>query len=611
MEKSEQPDFYFLPFEDRRPPEPVPYSMWRELLWQFLATLALGIGAWYIAWRWGWSLNYNALWFSIPLVMAETAAYIGLALFTINLWKTWDYPKQEPPAYYADCVREAGAAQRPIKIDVFFPSFDEDPELVRLSLRDAKRIRYPHPIDMKIHVLDDGKRESMKQLAEEEAVGYITRDNNIGFKAGNMRNAMEQTSGDFILICDADTRPFPSILEHTLGYFRDPDVAWVQTPQWFFDLPEGRRLPEYLSRYLGGLGRGLGKLIERCYGPVTIGEDPFVNSPTMFYDVIQRRRNWANASFCCGAGSIHRRDAVMEAALKGWANQIHRQMEKDLGKISAHTKEQAIDEKLSHLMLQQVAQETEFTPYKFHVSEDIYTSMMLHGDPEREWKSVMHPEIESKMLSPQDLLTWTIQRFKYAGGTLDICLRDNPLFRGGMSLPQKVLYGSTFWSYFGGLWNLIFLVSPMVYLFTGVAPVSAYSMDFFKHILPFMLATELAFMVGTWGVAGFKGKASYLSFFPVNLRAIWTVLKGEKIKFPTTPKDRQTGNFFNIVIPQVSVIVLTVISLTWAWANYYFMGNQGNYSMAGLVTNLFWGLNNIIAMSGLVFAAFWKPESEQ
>ena len=52
------------------------------------------------------------------------------------------------------------------------------------------------------------------------------------------------------------------------------------------------------------------------------------------------------------------------------------------------------------------------TPYKFHVSEDIYTSIVLHSDREREWKSYQHPYVESKMLSPQDLLTWTIQRYK-------------------------------------------------------------------------------------------------------------------------------------------------------------------------------------------------------
>ena len=52
-----------------------------------------------------------------------------------------------------------------------------------------------------------------------------------------------------------------------------------------------------------------------------------------------------------------------------------------------------------------MALETELTPYKFHVSEDIYTSMVLHEDRPRTWKSVYHPLVETRMLSPQDLLT--------------------------------------------------------------------------------------------------------------------------------------------------------------------------------------------------------------
>jgi cellulose synthase (UDP-forming) len=88
--------FYFDRFEQRTPPEPLPYSAARELLYQFLATVTLVIGAWYIWWRWAHSLNYDALWFSIPLALAETCAYIGLVLFTANLWKTKDYPQQPP-----------------------------------------------------------------------------------------------------------------------------------------------------------------------------------------------------------------------------------------------------------------------------------------------------------------------------------------------------------------------------------------------------------------------------------------------------------------------------------------------------------------------------------
>ena len=210
-------DFYFNRFEDRRPPEPLPHSRLIELIWQALALMMLLLGARYLLWRWTDSLNWDALWFAIPLVIAETCAYFGLILFTLNLWKVKDYPLRAPPARTSECVGSAGSEDdRPISVDIFIATYNEDEELVRLSIRDAKAVRYPHPIDVKVHILDDGRRDTMRQVADEEGVNYISRDNNVGFKAGNLRNAMEQTSGDFIVICDADTRPFPTMLERTL-----------------------------------------------------------------------------------------------------------------------------------------------------------------------------------------------------------------------------------------------------------------------------------------------------------------------------------------------------------------------------------------------------------
>ena len=596
--------FYFDKFEDRIPPEPVPYSAGRELLWQFLATINLCLGAWYIHWRWTESLNFDAMWFAIPLVIAETCAYIGLILFTANLWKVKDTPMKKAPRKLSEILDNYTGDDRDISVDVFFPTYDEDPELVRLSIADAKRVRYPHPIDIKIHVCDDGKREDMRLVAEQEGVNYITRESNIGFKAGNMRNAMEQTTGDIIVICDADTRPFPTMLENTLGYFRDPKVAWVQTPQWFYDLPSGTPLPAFLKRYLGFLGTGIGNLIQLFLGKTRVGADPFDNNPQMFYDVIQRRRNWCYGSFCCGAGSIHRRDAVMEAALKAYAEQVHL----ETTSLADEIEDDELREHFSETVRTQVAQETEFTPYKFHVSEDIYTSIVLHSDEDREWRSVFHPRVESKMLSPQDLETWIVQRFKYAGGTIDIIKNDNPIFRKGMRLPQRFMYAATAWSYLGGLWNLIFLLSPIIFMFTLVAPVNAYTVDFFMHILPFIFMNELAFMVGTWGIAGYKGKATYLAFFPVNLKAIWTVLKGEQIKFPTTPKERNEGVFIKHAIPQLTIVALTLAGIAVVWTGYL-SGTHDNLS--GAVANTFWGLNNVIAMTAWIMSSVWQPRDDQ
>ena len=601
---------YFRKYEHRRPPAPLRINPLIHSIGQICLLIAIVTGAWYLHWRWTSSLNVEALWFAIPLVLAETGAYIGMVLYVFNIWHVKDTERKSPPACISECLSADidSVVKRPISVDVFFPTYDEDESLVRLSLEDALKVSYPHHINIRIHVLDDGNRPTMRELAEELGCNYITREDNIGFKAGNMRNAMEQTSGDFIVICDADTRPFPTILENTLGYFKDPDVAWVQTPQWFFDIPEAQPLSSVLTR-LGKPGVMAGRLIEKVFGEVRIGEDPFVNDPKMFYDVILRRRNWANASFCCGAGSVHRREATMSTALVSFGNTINRETAKRTSKLAKITGEAGTDDLLTAHVAQQALLEEEFTPYKFHVSEDIYTSIELHSDTTRNWKSVLHPEVESKMLSPQDLLTWTTQRFKYAGGTLDIAIHDDFLFRKGLSIKQRLLYSSTVWSYFGALWNIVFLASPIIYLLFAVAPVDAYSLEFYKHIFPFLFMTELGCMLALWGLSTTKSKFSYLAFFPVNLKALWTVARGRKISFPVTSKLRQDGLFLHLVWPQLAVMGATLAALFFAWFRQ--LSGLTQYGFDGLLLNTFWGLINVMAMSGMVYSAVWKPADNE
>ena len=599
--------FYFTKFEHRLPPPPLAHSVITECLWQFLATVNLTLGAWYLLWRWTHSLNPEALWFALPLVIAETMAYFGLVLFTINLWQTRDYDQRPPPETMADC---GGDEDRAVSVDVFICTYNEDEELVRLSIKDACALERPHGTDVKIHVLDDGRRPLMREIATAEGVNYISRTDNIGFKAGNLRNAMELTSGDFMVICDADTRVFPAMLSNTLGYFRDPDVAFVQTPHWFYDIPAGERLRDALGRRLGRAGAIIGGAIEQVFGEIRLGEDPFVCDSAMFFDIIQRRRNWANAAFCCGASSIHRREAVMFVAVAAFADAVERSgRRRGSGLKALPLPGRRVDAGKAALQRWQAAQANELMPYKFHVSEDIYTSIVLHRTISRKWRSVLHPQVESRMLSPQDLLTWTIQRFKYAGGSLDIFIHDNPVIRPGLSLPQRLMYLTTFWSYFGALWNVVFLFAPILFLFTGISPVSAYTTDFFAHALPFLLASELAFLVGTWGLSGYKGKVSYLASFPLSLKAIWAVVRNEQIKFPVTPKQRQEGNFIGLVWPQIAVIILTLCALTLAV--FRFASGSTSFTLGGLIANGFWATYNLAAMTIMVRAAFWKPPESQ
>ena len=607
------PNFYFSRFEHRQAPPPTKPSSVIMMTWQFCAICTLVFGVWYLEWRWTESINMDVPWFSIPMVIAETLSWFGILLLTYNLWDLKDYPQQLPPQRIGDCERKPVDANRPVTVDVFICTYSEDEELVRLSIRDAMDVRCPTGVHLKVHVLDDGARATMREVALSEGANYITRANNVGYKAGNLRNGMDQTTGDFIAICDADTRLFPAFLEETLGYFRDPDVAFVQTPQWFYDLPEGETLAQNWRRRFGSAAGGIAAVIERCVGEIRIDADPFVNDALIFYDIIQRRRNRANAAFCCGAASIHRREAVMAVALRAWSDAVSSAARARkpglfarIGKRSA-----AVENPMERW---QVAQALELTPYKFHVSEDLYSTIVLHQDRVRRWKSVMHPVILSKMLSPQDLLTWTIQRFKYAGGSVDIFFNDSPILKPGLSFGQRLMYLSTFWSYMSSIWSLMFIAAPIVFLYTGIGPVKSYSREFFFHLLPFLIMLELAMMFGHWGQSGHTSKVMSLASMNISLQAIWTVLRGKKISFPVTPKARQEGDFSELIRPHRTIIWLNNIGVVFACGALY-LNSKGvtstEHTISGMIANIVFVIYNNMAFGRMLKAARWRPPAEE
>ncbi len=546
---------YFIQkiYENRKPPKPQEYSPLLESLFQFFAILTIIVGAWYIHYRWTVSLNYDALWFSIPLVFAETMMFIGTILVMTNFYFQSRYNKNSPPKDMSEVVEDKLIKyyKREIKIDIYIPIYNEEPELIEYSIIDAKKVKKLENWQVNVYLLDDSKNEEFEVLAKKYNINQITRDKTKGRKAGAITNAINIINSDFIVIIDSDTRLFPDILLNIMGYFRDDKVAWVQTPQWFYDTPkEG---------------------------------DIFANDPQMFFDVIQRRRNKFNASFCCGATSIHRVDALKKVAIARWVERIKesKNIQKDINEI-----------------------DIEYIAY--HASEDIYTSLLVHGFDKMEYKSILHPQVESKMLSPQDLLTWITQRFRYAGGTIDLMKREyKKFFTKSLNLTQKMMYFSTFWSYTGAIWTFIFLLSPIIYLFTNIAPVSSYSMEFFKHLIAFLLFNQISLMLATWSIETNRGAKFFIAIFPIVLEAFYKVIKGEKIVFNVTSKVKQDGNFLSLIKPQLFIIVLTTIAIIFN-AILILIGERINYT--GFSVNLFWSIFNISALMAIVKASLYKGE---
>ena len=588
-------EFYFSKFENRKPYTAIQNNEYRTLLFQFTAILTVFFGVSYLIWRWRFSLNQDALWFAIPLALAETLSFIGTILAIINFWSYKD-PEKKPPVHFLSEIENLyGRTDRAIRIDIFIATYNEDVELVRYSIRDAKKIIYPFSdVQIKIYVLDDGRRDgrdtskqNMKQVALEENINYLTREHNSGYKAGNLKNALEQTNGDLFVIFDADTRPFPEFLKNTIGYFRNKKVAWVQTPQWFYDTTEPEKLSARINSGLKIQNSKIKETINFLFGKININEDIFGNDPRLFYDVILRKRNYYNAAFCCGAGSLHRREAVLNLALKDFADQT--------------IKKNSIEKKISLL-------KNELTPFKYHASEDIYTSIMLHADKENKWESIQHPDIECKMLSTQDLDSWVKQHQRYAEGSLDIAFTDNPLFKKGLSLCQRICYFNTIWSYFSPLWIIIFLISPIIFFYTLALPMQAYNFDFFKHFLIFQILNTIAFTLGCWGIETKRGEQYYIAGFWYMLKSLVAVIKRKKIKFNVTPKEKNNASHLKHIAPHIVIIGLGFLGISY---NIILLANNKHVNVAGFAANTFWFLFNAVSLSIMIRAALWKPLDKQ
>lgn len=571
---------YFKKFDHISPPATTYLSKSRQQLWQLLAGLTIGLAIWYLHWRWTVSLNPDAAVFSVIVASAESLLLVGTFLFFHDIWEEKDTPKSTPPSSRKDAELEGDG---PIEIDLFITTFNESTHIVEPSIVDAKALKIPVGVSINIYVLDDGNRPDIKKLSAMQEVNYLSREDNIGYKAGNLRNALLQTKGDFIVICDADTRVFPDFLTNTLGYFRDPSIAWVQTPHWFYDIPQGHSWEDVIERKHGIAPTLFARIMRGVTGGKYIGQDPFLSDPVLFYDIIQRRRNRHNASFCCGAGSIHRREAVFSSALHHKGEQARRLQKRLGGKPTLHM--------------------VPLEPYKFHVSEDIYTSIQMQSSG---WKSVFHPDIESKMLSPMTMQAWSTQRLKYIGGTFDIMFRANPIFKRGMSLSTKLHYGATFWSYLALLWMPVILFAPVFSLFTGLPPLKAYSLEFFIHFLPVFLVNELAMHVGCKGYNTHAGRTLSLATIPLQAKGLWQVLRGQKLGFPTTPKTLFATQKNQYALPAVFVLLLFAAALISGWVSYQ-RGIDG-FSRSLLIVNGFWIIWSSLSFLKVIQMSRWRPK---
>lgn len=166
-------------------------------------------------------------------------------------------------------------------VDVFIPTYNEPLAIVKPTVFAAQNLDWPAD-KLRVYLLDDSSRETMREFAEATGTGYITRANGHHAKAGNLNHALRHTHGEFIAIFDCDHMPVRSFLQVSMGWLlADPDCALVQTPHHFFT-------PDPMERNLETFRR-------------------VPNESRLFHGLIQDGSDLWNATFFCGSCAVLRR----------------------------------------------------------------------------------------------------------------------------------------------------------------------------------------------------------------------------------------------------------------------------------------------------------------
>lgn len=154
-----------------------------------------------------------------------------------------------------------------------------------------------------------------------------------------------------------------------------------------------------------------------------------------FYHVIQPANDFWNSAFFCGSCAVLRRDAL--DAIGGFKTET--------------------------------------------VTEDAHTALELHS---RGHRSVYLPMALAAGLATETYRAHVTQRMRWARGMAQILRLDCPLWKRGLTLPQRLNYFNAMLHFFFGIPRMILILAPLSFLLFGIHPIRADVAAVVAYILP-------------------------------------------------------------------------------------------------------------------------------
>jgi hypothetical protein len=238
-------------------------KIWRRAL----ALLYLVIYLIYLGWRITIFGNHSFL-LSFFYFLAECIGFILSLTIILNSWK------------YRH--RQVKKSPEGLEVDVFVLTYQEPIEIIKKTIQAAKNIDYPH----QVWVLDDGRRDDVRAIAQSIGVNYNTRPSNTNAKAGNLNFGLSLSTAEFIMVFDADHIALPHALDVTLGFFDDEKVGMVQTPQDYYNTD--------------------------AFQYINFKNNKIWHDQSFFYNISQSCQDAFDSSSCVGTGVVYRRSILDE-----------------------------------------------------------------------------------------------------------------------------------------------------------------------------------------------------------------------------------------------------------------------------------------------------------
>lgn len=464
------------------------------------------LGLWYLTWR-ATTLSTTAPLFSWAIYLAEVYGFFSAALHIFMTCRLTERHSVPPPPG--------------LTVDVFIPTYNEPVDLVRKTILAAQHMDYSH----QTWLLDDGNRQEMAHLAKRLNVRYLARQENIHAKAGNLNNALRHATGDFIAIFDADHAPQKHFLTKTLGFFRNPRVAFVQTPQDFFNLDS------YQHRWQ--------KKNKKVW-----------TEQSLFFKIIQRGKDYWNASFFCGSCAVVRRSAL-----------------ETVGGFATDT-----------------------------ITEDLHTSIKFH---KAGFRSVYFAESLAYGIAPATVAPFLQQRIRWGQGAMQVLRRENIFFTRKLTIAQRLNYLASILTYFDGWQKGLFYIAPVIVLASGILPIEASWQTFLIHFLPYYLLSLWMFEEIGRGHGGILYIEQYN--FARFAAFAWATLGlfAATLHFKVTPKVRDNGSgFMRLLWPQYAILILNAGAIPLALL-FSLLSSQ-YLPLPALLFNIFWATVNLILAIAMV-----------